>query len=246
VKNTIIIVIASTCILAACAAGFITLSSGLQATDERISKLEETPEPATASPAPTASTKPTTPDVDIDDVIATKVEAAVERVFAQKMADLDAEVASAVTREVEIMTQAFSQTLAAETVAEEQQAEKDRDDRRDRQNQRMAEWQDRRQRSEMTRISTELSLRDDQKDKVATILAGQNDSMRSGMEKMRAGEIDMPSFVQTLRKENDDAMREVLDEEQFTAYQASQEKRYGWLYNLVGRSGSGSAPAASQ
>lgn len=140
------------------------------------------------------------------------------------------------------------QEVVEETMKEAE--EKRREEREKKQKEWSEQMEQRRiQRSEeeVARMTEKLKLNTDQVDKVREILASQEDARRSAMRGMHGGGVaSMPDRMDEMAVKNDSAMREVLNEEQFKVYQAEQEEKYNWIYNVMGRGGRPRVPYREQ
>ena len=83
-----------------------------------------------------------------------------------------------------------------------------------------------RDRGEMSEMFGDLS--DDQKAELKALREGQREKMKALVEQRRAGELDeeaMRAAASEIRTEAEEKLKEVLTEEQFEAFKASQEER---------------------
>lgn len=127
-----------------------------------------------------------------------------------------------------IFEQIFDETLQerdAREAAERQEQQRQREtDRRERA-EKMAQRQ-------IDRAAEELSLSEEQKEKYVAAQAATRERMRETMTQMREqGAFNMPAFLKTIKEQDEENMRQFLDEEQFKAY---QERQFGWIGNMFG------------
>jgi hypothetical protein len=128
-----------------------------------------------------------------------------------------------------------------EKIFDETLQERDARAEEERQEQRQQRQADRQERvaritqGRIDRAAEELSLSDEQKEKYAEAQAATRERMRESMTQMREqGSFNMPEFLNTIKEQDEENMRQILDEEQFKAYQERQERQFGWIGNAFG------------
>ncbi len=166
---------------------------------------------------------------NIEAIISEQVDAKVVSLVDHKMVGL-----------LDIVANMFNEQVAAIESREQTQ----RDERREQQRDRAREWQRRSRESQVDRMVETLGLDDYQREQVGEIVAASGENLRDAMAQMREeGNFNFPAIAENVRDQNDDAMREVLTEEQFVTYKEQQEQEYGWLFNMMGvRRGRGNQP----
>ncbi len=103
---------------------------------------------------------------------------------------------------------------------------------------RFEEYQRQREQAELDALVEQLSLDETQKEEVAGITAAMRQRTTEAFATMREeGRMNIPEVMQSLRDENNEAMAEVLGEEQMTTYLEKQEREVGWLFNMMNRRG---------